>query len=243
MFYGVDEEEILIVMVGILLVAYLFLIIFGIASYIMNAVALQKIASKRLIQNAWLAWIPIASSWVIGSIADEYDEKNGMKRKWRVVLLVLSLISMIGIFAGYIGMVVSAVMMAMQDSMSSEFSNMVGLFIGAYVFILVAAIVATALNICNMICLYKIFESTVPEKSVKYLLVSLLVPLGQSICLMLCRNKGYEKVLVPNPVNPTYPEETPAVASETTEEGESFAEETVEEAVEEVNVEETTSEE
>ena len=238
MFYGVDEEEMLIVMVGILLVAYLFLILVGIASYIMNAVALQKIASKRLIQNAWLAWIPIASSWLIGSIADEYDEKNGIKRKWRVVLLVLSLISVIGIFAGYIGMVVSVVMMTMQETMSPELPNMIGLFIGAYVFILVAAIVATALSICNMICLYKIFESTVPEKSVKYLLISLLVPLGQSICLLICRNKGYEKVLVPNPVDPTYPEVTQVEATEL-----EATVEIVEETVEEVNVEETTSEE
>ena len=236
MFYGVDEEEMLIVMVGILLVAYLFLILVGIAGYIMNAVALQKIASKRLIQNAWLAWIPIASSWLIGSIADEYDEKNGIKRKWRVVLLVLSLISVIGIFAGYIGMVVSVVMMTMQETMSPELPNMIGLFIGAYVFILVAAIVATALSICNMICLYKIFESTVPEKSVKYLLVSLLVPLGQSICLMLCRNKGYEKVLVPNP---TYPEATHVEVTE----AEATEETIAEEVVEEVSVEETTSEE
>lgn len=239
MFYGVDEEEMLIVMVGILLVAYLFLMVVGIASYIMNAVALQKIASKRLIQNAWLAWIPIASTWIIGSIADEYDEKNGIKRKWRVVLLVLSLISMIGIFAGYIVMIISAIMMTMQDSMSQEFSSTVGLFIGAYVFIIIAAIVATALSMCTMICLYKIFESTVPEKSVKYMLVSLLVPLGQSICLMLCRNKGYEKVLVPNPVNPTYPEATQV---EATAEEKNCVEETVEETVEEANVEETTSE-
>ena len=238
MFYGVDEEEMLIVMVGILLVAYLFLILVGIASYIMNAVALQKIASKRLIQNAWLAWIPIASSWLIGSIADEYDEKNGIKRKWRVVLLVLSLISVIGIFVGYVGMVVSVVVMTMQETMSPELPNMIGLFIGAYVFILVAAIVATALNICNMICLYKIFESTVPEKSVKYLLISLLVPLGQSICLLICRNKGYEKVLVPNPVDPTYPEVTQVEATEL-----EATVEIVEETVEEVNVEETTSEE
>ena len=243
MFYGVDEEEMLIVMVGILLVAYLFLILVGIAGYIMNAVALQKIASKRLIQNAWLAWIPIASSWLVGSIADEYDEKNGIKRKWRIVLLVLSLISLIGIFVGYIGMVVSVVMMTMEETMSLELPNMIGLFIGAYVVILVAAIVATALNICNMICLYKIFESTVPEKSVKYLLVSLLVPLGQGICLMLCRNKGYEKVLVPNPVGTANLEAVPGevIGVEATEE--TISEEAVEEVVEEVSVEETTSEE
>ena len=72
----------------------------------------------------------------------------------------------------------------------------------------------------------------------KYLLISLLVPLGQSICLLICRNKGYEKVLVPNPVDPTYPEVTQVEATEL-----EATVEIVEETVEEVNVEETTSEE
>ena len=209
MFYGVDEQEMLIVMVGILLVAYLFIILIGIASYIMNAVAFQRIASKRLIKNAWLAWIPIANSWIIGSIADEYDEKNGIKRRWRAVLLVLSLISRGGIVAGYVGMVASGVMMSMQlDIMDTEFSNFIGGFLGAYVLLIVAAVVASAQNICNMICLYKTFESTVPEKSVKYILLSLLVPLAKSICLLKCRNQGYEKIIVPE-VYPTYGEPTP----------------------------------
>ena len=236
MYYVMDEEEMLILMVGILLVAYLFLIGVGIASYIMNSIALQKIASRRLISNAWLAWIPVASSWLIGSIADEYDGKNGIKRKWRVVLLTLSLISIVGIVIGYVGLVVGLVSMSMQtDFMEADHTGlmgMIGMFIGAYVVLLVAAVIASAQGICNTICLYKIFESTVPEKSVKYLLLSLLVPLAQSICLLKCRNKGYSKEIVP--VYPTYPETTQEAISE-----EAVAEETVEE----VNVEETNSEE
>lgn len=236
MFYAVDEEEMLIVMVGILLVVYLFLLGVGIAGYIMNSIALQKIASRRLISNAWLAWVPVANSWVIGSIADEYDDKNGIKRKWRVVLLTLSLISIGGIVAGYVGLISSVVSMSMQtDFMNVDHTGvagMIGMFIGAYVVLLVAAVIASAQGICNTICLYKIFESTVPEKSVKYLLLSLLVPLAKSICLLKCRNKGYSKEIVP--VYPTYPETVQEAISE-----ENVAEETVEEA----NVEEVDSEE
>ena len=85
-----------------------------------------------------------------------------------------------------------------------------------------------------MVCLYKVFESTVPEKAIKYFLVSLLVPLGKSICLLRCRNQGYEKIIVTNPVSPANPDEAQAVGSETTEQEDSLAE---------VNIEETTSEE
>ncbi len=231
MLYTIDEEKTLVLVVGILLVVYLLLIGFGIATYIMNAIAYQKIATRRLISNSWLAWIPVANSWIIGSIADEYDEKNGLKRKWRVVLLVLSLISVGGIVIGYVGFIVTGVALAMQpDVMTADIAGIVGTFFGAYVLVLAAAMVAAANNVCNMICLYKTFESTVPEKSVKYLLLSLLVPLAKSICLLKCRNQGYEKIIVPKPVYPTYAEPTQ----------EALSEETVSE---EVSIEETNSEE
>ena len=240
MFYGADSEELLIVMVGILLVAYFLLFGLGIAGYIMNAIAIKRIASKRLISGSWLAWVPILNSWVLGRIADEYDEKNGIKRRWGVVLLLLSLITTGGILVSYVGMFSSGIDMAMQmESVSEGIGNMAGAFIGSYVLLLLAAIVASAKNGCDMVCLYKVFESTVPEKAIKYFLVSLLVPLGKSICLLRCRNQGYEKIIVTNPVSPANPDEAQAAASEATEDEESFAEETVEE----VNVEETISEE
>ena len=245
MLYTIDEEKTLVLVVGILLVVYLLLIGFGIATYIMNAIAYQKIASRRLISNAWLAWIPVANSWIIGSIADEYDEKNGLKRKWRVVLLILSLISIGGIVIGYVGFIVTGVALAMQpDVMTADITGIVGTFFGAYVLVLAAAMVAAANNVCNMICLYKTFESTVPEKSVKYLLLSLLVPVAKSICLLRCRNQGYEKIIVPEPVYPTYSDEIQLVNSGTTEAVEPFQKETVvEETVDLGNVEEKTSEE
>ena len=40
--------------------------------------------------------------------------------------------------------------------------------------------------------MFKIFESTVPDKALKYFLISLVVPFAAPICLFLCRNKGYE---------------------------------------------------
>lgn len=240
MLYTIDEEKTLVLVVGILLVVYLLLIGFGIASYIMNAVAYQKIASRRLISNPWLAWIPVASSWVLGSIADEYDEKNGLKRKWRVVLLTLSIISIGGILISYVGFIVAGVALSIQPDLSTDMTGIVGSFVGAYVIILVAAMAATANNVCNMICLYKIFESTVPEKSVKYLLLSLLVPLGKSICLLRCRNQGYEKIIVPEPVYPTYAEMPQQIIPE-----EAVAEDTISEDIipEETTSEETSSEE
>lgn len=212
MYYTVDEEATMILVAVIVLIVYLALICMGLANYIMSSLALYKIGSRRQIPNSWLAWVPVGSSWLIGNIADDYDERNGIKRKWRVVLLVLTLISIGGIVVGYIGMMVSMVRLIiasenyMDYASAADLSQMIGALVFLYVVIILAAIVAATKGFCNAVCIYKIFESTVPEKAVKYFLLYLLVPLAGSICLLKCKDKGYSKEIVPVAGYPVYPD-------------------------------------
>lgn len=206
MLYTVDEEKTAILITCIVLVIYLFALGIGLANYIMRSLALYRIASRRQVPNPWLSWVPVASSWLIGNIADDYDERNGIKRKWRVVLLTLSIISIGGIVIGYIGLIAWMVTMTI-DSRLSYVGNLTGMItsvIVIYIFIIIAAVVAMAKSFCEVICTYKIFESTVPEKSVKYLLLYLLVPLAGSICLLKCKEKGYSKEIIPAAGYPFY---------------------------------------
>lgn len=91
-----------------------------------------------------------------------------------------------------------------SEYVSSDVAGIMGGFIIVYALIIVVAIIASAKGFCQAICIYKIFESTVPEKSVKYMLLYLLVPLAGSICLLKCRNQGYSKEIIPNVVEPAY---------------------------------------
>lgn len=207
MLYTVDEEKTAILITCIVLVIYLFALGIGLANYIMRSLALYRIASRRQVPNPWLSWVPVASSWLIGNIADDYDERNGIKRKWRVVLLTLSIISIGGIVIGYIGLVIWALRITMESSLSrvpEDITGMITSVIVVYIFIIIAAVVAMAKSFCDTICIYKIFESTVPEKSVKYLLLHLLVPLAGSICLLKCKEKGYSKEIIPAAGYPFY---------------------------------------
>ena len=187
-----SAEMIAVVAVLVVLLIYLLVLGIGLASYIMNAIALYKIADRRQIPNPWMAWLPFTSDWLIGSIADDYDGRNGMKRKWRVVLLTLSLISVVGIVVVYVAMIVWIITIAvMYTNSEPPFEQTMVAFVVLYIIIILLAMLATAKVFCQAICIYKIFESTVPEKSVKYLLLYLLVPLGGPICLLRCKNKGY----------------------------------------------------
>ena len=92
---------------------YLLIIGIGVASYIIQSLALQGIAKRRGINNPWLSWIPVANTWIIGSIADEYDNRNGIKRKWRVLLLTLSIATMALVILFYVAIIVFVVSMMM----------------------------------------------------------------------------------------------------------------------------------
>ncbi len=198
-----QETAIAFGLLAAVLVLYLIIIAIGIVNYILTSLSLYRIADRRQIVNPWLAWLPFACNWIVGSIADDYDERNGIKRKWRVALLTLSLLAVAGFIAAYAVMFIILFSMALNSD-SAEFTSGEALviIIPFYIFFFAAIIAAVALGFCQAICIYKIFESTVPEKSLKYMLLYLMVPLAGGICLFKCRDKGYSK---PNMFYGMYP--------------------------------------
>ncbi len=179
------------IMLGFLLI-YIVLIGISIASYVMTSYSFYTIAKRRNIKNPWLAWIPIASNWTVGCIANDYDAKNGYNRKWQNVLLSLAIIFYAGFFIMYAIMIASIVSMAFRyGSVEAAELEILRSIIPTYIMMIFALIVGFGWEFCYAICVYKIFESTVPEKALKYILLYLMVPLAGPICLMKCKDKGY----------------------------------------------------
>lgn len=169
-----------------LLFAYL------IFTYVMQAIALQTIAKRRSIAHPWLAWVPYGVNWILGAIVSEYDLKNGIKRRWDKVLLTFSVIisafEVLSYVAIFIGIIWTA--MNMRGYMSEEDVRLLTMFM--YIALIPTILLASVYSILATICVFKIFESTVPEKALTYFLIYLLVPFAAPICLFACRNKGYE---------------------------------------------------
>lgn len=186
-----DETIALTVIVALL---FLYLILFGIAiaSYIMTSLSLYKIADRRQIKNPWLAWLPIGNYWIIGSIADDYDARNGIKRKWKTALITLSLIYICGFIVVYTAMIIMIIALDTLN-VSTAAGPVLGIVV-LYILLILILICGVSFTTLSSICMYKIFESTIPEKALKYMLLYLLVPIAGPICLLKCKDKGY-----PNP--------------------------------------------
>lgn len=183
-----------IVFMIIFLVVYFLVLAGAIVQYVLQSLALYTIADRRGLPNPWMAWIPVALYWVVGGIVDDYEATRGVRRKWRVVLLVLVLAVVLSLILFYIFFFIM-MFSTISNSMSYDFNEaaVLGELLLMYVFLIPMALAGSALQACYTVCLYKVFESTVPEKAVKYLLLGLLVPFAMGVCLFKARKQGYER--------------------------------------------------
>lgn len=182
-------------MMALALMGVVYIIVLGVmlVQYVLNSMALYTLAKRRGVNNAFLAWIPVADSYITGVLAQDYDAKGGKERGWGKVLLILSAVGVGGVVVGYVGFMVSFLSAAMKYMPAEPpVEEWLGGFLLFYIVLLLGAVVFAAAGIVRQICIYKIYESTVDAKAIKYLLLSLMVPLAGPICLFMCRNKGYE---------------------------------------------------
>lgn len=87
-----------------LLLALFLLVTYPAVSYVTNGLAFSRLARKRGISRPWLAWVPVAGSFLTGKIADDinrqYRKKTHM-RVWMVAaqsLIAALSIAMLGVY-------------------------------------------------------------------------------------------------------------------------------------------------
>ena len=95
-FGGYQEfETAMAVIGGVFLIVLLAALFLGILFYILTAAGMYSIAKRRGILHPWLAWIPVANAWLLGSISDQYQYVvKGKVKNRRSVLLSLSIAAM-----------------------------------------------------------------------------------------------------------------------------------------------------
>ena len=182
---------------------YLIIIAYLVTSYVIQSLALYRMAKNRNLKYPGLAWVPVANSWIIGSVVDHHSRIGGIDRKWRKALLTLSIISAAGVFLYFfLGFAVSFSMVTGATPAS-------GLIVILVPVLIIYILAAAANSLCTLICTYKIFEELTPAKAVKYILLSILVPLGGPICMLIASKSmiGVPVYYPPQPAAPVQPAE------------------------------------
>ena len=185
------ERTFAILLLGILGVVLLF----GLISWILSSVGLHKVAKRRGIRHAWLAWLPIGCDWVLGSISDQYQHLvQGKVTSRRKILPILSVAIIVAAIV-YVVFTVMAELMLIDGEAVGGALLAVGipylLFLGVYITAMVF------LHICN----YDFYRSCKPESAVVFLVLGIILPVCQPFFYFSCRKKDLGMV-VPTPVTP-----------------------------------------
>ena len=201
---GMDEEilaTVMAILMGVVGVVLLLSLIF----WIICALSLQAIARRRGIRKAWLAWVPIGTDWILGSISDQYRHLiQGKITSRRKILLWLGLANFVvsvigGILSGVIGATAQTEEQMMVFSVVNLVSSLGGMALGITVLVFY--------HMSN----YDLYRSCNPKNAVTFLVLGIIFPVAQPFFYLSCRKKDLGMV-VPEIV--TAPAEIPMASPE-----------------------------
>lgn len=156
MFFGLGRGVAALVLAAVLFVALL-LVAIGVVTYVMQSLSLYTMAKNRGIDYAWLAWVPIGNSWILGALADDINARQGKKTCYGLVLLIVTAASMAG-----------------------SFSMFLMPFLG-----LLSVPVSLAVMVAYYIALYEVYRDYAPKNAVLYLVLSILFSLAWLLLFLL----------------------------------------------------------
>ena len=166
------------ILTGILLMIWFVAMGFSIVCYVLGAVGKYRIAKRRGIHHAWLAWIPVGADWLAGSISDHYQYVAKQKvTKRRKILLILSIVL-------HAMSLLTVVLMAL--AIFAEGSGSALLLALTVVGDFVIAGLSITVLVFSYIAHYDLYQSCKPNCSVLFLVLSILFSVTQPFFVFAC---------------------------------------------------------
>ncbi len=170
--------------------------LFGIATYVLTALALYTLAQRRGLNRPWLAWIPVINCWILGSLSDQYRYvvKGEIKSKRKVLLTLQILMTVLGTAMATVCIVmvvnlVSNTVFGAPISESRAMELVLGPLAGVAGLALPMVGIAIAFAVVRFMALYDVYRSMDPSNSVLFLVLSILFSVTEPFFLFFNRNK------------------------------------------------------
>lgn len=208
---GLDVlEDAVVTFLAIYLAIMLFASIYSIVVYVLHSLGLYTIAKRRLIHNPWLAWIPIANLWILGSISDQYQYMaKGKRTKRRKTLLGLMIA--IYVLAILVGVAIGVMTGMAVIGAGTEVLVPALILILVYIALMVIAIILT---VFQYIAYYDLFTSCNPDNAVVFLVLGIFFNFLLPYFVFACRKKDLGVPVPQQPVQPEVPQYMPAPVNE-----------------------------
>ena len=195
-------EEELLVFLGIFLTILGVVLVCCLVGWIIRALSLHSIAKRRGIRNAWLAWIPVGSHWILGCVADQYQHLvQGKVTSRRKIMLILGAVSMVlyTVVYGFSFMQVFAEMgvLPVEQAATAALAGAIPSMLGS----VVGIVTLVFYHICN----YDLYRSCRPNGATAFLVLGIIFAVCEPFFYLACRKKDLGMV-VPQAEMPAYTE-------------------------------------
>ena len=196
------DEWLLQLLAGVLAMVCAFALLAGLALYALRAVGLYKLAKNRALRCAWLAWVPIAGDWILGSISDQYQYVVKGRIKYnRFVLLILSAVTVT--LGGVVSVLSEEVIVNLLGRLIFGGGNVntARLMVVVGLTALCAA-VRLAYRVFSLMAHFDLYRSCTDKYSVIYLVLAIFFRFLEPVFVFACRNK--DEGMPPRKTEPVY---------------------------------------
>ena len=191
--YNSDAQT--LINMGIFMLIY-FVLAMGVAItfYVLKSLGLYTIAKRRGIKNPWFAWVPVVSSFLEGSISDQYQYvvkgKVKSKRKVMLTLAIIVAVLYVAFFACYIIGIVNGVTGVINGIDETQMmTSMMVPILGAMGISIPVMGVAIALMVFHYMAMYDLYSSCNPANNVLFLILSIFVNVTEPFFIFFNRKK------------------------------------------------------
>ena len=157
----------------------------AIATYIVQALSLMRIAKKLDVPNGWMAFIPFASIYLIGKIAEKSDERaypGREGRKWSKILLGWTIATVAATLVLSVLLTIGVVFAAF--TLHSEKTMITVTVVSGVVYTLILMIPAVILSVYDYMAYYRIYRVMAGQKNAVWmLLLSIFVGMAGTVIL------------------------------------------------------------
>ena len=166
----------------------------SIASYVLTALALYTIARRRGLRRPWLAWIPVADSWLLGSLSDQYRYvvmgEHKSKRKILLFLRIVIAFMWISLMGLLVNLCFHAVGSVVWGSINDDqIFQILHQALNLLVVCLPLIGISIAYAVFRYMALYDLYKSLDPANGVLFLVLSILFGVTEPFFLFFSRNK------------------------------------------------------
>lgn len=189
--FAMESDTFMTTFFVVYFVFILLMYLYSLVVYILQSLGLYTIANRRGIHHPWLAWIPVGSVWILGSIADQYQyvAKGKVKNRRKVLLgLAIATAALVLVFFA-VFIVLMVTLIQSEFSTSVDESQLILPVVLTLIVYLVMVVLSLISLVFQYVCYYDLYASCSPNNAVAFLILSIFFTFLQPFFVFAVRKK------------------------------------------------------